>query len=507
MLLAELAATSQQVRATGARSTKIELLAAALARLEPDEVVPAVAMLSGEVRQGRIGVGWAAVREVDVPPATVATLTVKDLDKTLDELVALTGKGSLGARRGRLTALLEQATDAEAELIRRLLLGDLGQGALAGIMTDAVARAAGVPAATIRRAAMLSGDLATVAAVAFADGETGLGAIGLQLLRPVLPMLAATATDVAEALAACGLSSVEWKLDGVRVQVHRAGPEVRIFTRNLNDITDRLDGVAAVVRALPANALVLDAEVIGARLDERPELFQSTMSRVGRHAPEPAAGGDLHAWFFDCLHVDGQDLIDRPLLERVAALERVVGGHRIPATVTDDPAIASTVLDDALAAGHEGVMVKAAGSPYEAGRRGKSWRKVKPVRTLDLVVLAAEWGHGRRQGWLSNLHLGARDPETAGFVMVGKTFKGLTDALLTWQTQRFRELALETRGITLFVRPELVVEIALDGVQVSSRYEGGVALRFARVRRYRPDRSPRDADTIDTVRGLLSGGQ
>jgi DNA ligase-1 len=500
---ADLAATTQDVRATGARSTKIDLLATLLTRLEPDEVVPAVAMLSGELRQGRIGVGWAAVRDVDVAPAPVPALTVADVDRALDEIVALTGKGSLGARRARLVALLEQATAPEADLIRRLLLGEIRQGALAGIMTDAVARAAAVPVRAVRRAAMLNGDLPAVAAVALAHGEAGLHDVGLRLLRPVLPMLASTATGVAEAIATCGLSSVEWKLDGVRVQVHRAGSEVRVFTRNLNDITARLGGIAAVVGALPATSLILDGEVIGARLDERPDLFQSTMSQVGRQALDPAPGVDLQAWFFDCLHADGEDLIDRPLLERMEVLERVVGRRRIPGTVTDDPAVAARVLDDALAAGHEGVLVKTARSPYEAGRRGKSWRKVKPVQTLDLVVLAAEWGHGRRQGWLSNLHLGARDPTTGGFAMVGKTFKGLTDALLDWQTEALQARAVETRGITVFVRPELVVEVAIDGVQVSPRYEGGVALRFARIRRYRSDRSPGEADTIDHVRSLL----
>ena len=327
-------------------------------------------------------------------------------------------------------------------------------------------------------------------------------------------MLASTAADVGDAVAECGMSSVEWKLDGARVQVHRAEDEVRLFTRNLNDITDRLPGVAAIVRSMPATSLILDAEVIGVRVDERPELFQSTMSRFSRQTGEPpdaaeqpvvepAAGTELQAWFFDCLHLDGRDLIDEPLVERLAALERVAGRWRIPGTVTDDPVVGAAVLDEALAAGHEGVMVKAIGSRYEAGRRGKSWRKVKPVRTFDLVVLAAEWGHGRRRGWLSNLHLGARDPRGEGFVMVGKTFKGLTDALLTWQTERLRELAVEERGITVFVRPELVVEIALDGVQVSPRYAGGVALRFARVRRYRPDKEPSEADTIDDVRALL----
>jgi DNA ligase-1 len=345
--------------------------------------------------------------------------------------------------------------------------------------------------------------------VAFAEGAAGLNAIRLQVLRPVLPMLAATAVDVGEAVAACGLSSVEWKLDGARVQIHRRGPDVRIFTRNLNDITDRLVGVATIVRSMPATSLILDAEVIGVRLDERPDVFQSTMSRFSRQvgveqpAVESAPGAELHAWFFDCLHLDGHDLIDEPLVDRLAALERVAGEWRIPATVTDDPVVGATVLEEALAAGHEGVMVKAIGSRYEAGRRGRSWRKVKPVRTFDLVVLAAEWGHGRRRGWLSNLHLGARDPGSDGFVMVGKTFKGLTDALLTWQTEQLRQLAVEERGITVFVRPELVVEIALDGVQVSPRYAGGVALRFARVKRYRPDKSPSEADTIDAVRALL----
>jgi DNA ligase-1 len=330
----------------------------------------------------------------------------------------------------------------------------------------------------VRRAAMLTGDLAAVAAIAFAEGRAGLDAIGLQALRPVLPMLASSATDVSEAIAGCGLASVEWKLDGIRIQVHRVGPDVHIFTRNLNDITERLDRVVEITRALPATALILDGEVIG-------------------------ADGEEHASFFDCLHLDGRDLIDAPLVERLAALERVAGRWRIPATVTDDPHVAAQVLDVALAAGHEGVVVKAATSRYEAGRRGKSWRKVKPVRTLDLVVLGAEWGSGRRRGWLSNLHLGARDPTTGGFLMVGKTFKGLTDTLLTWQTERLQELAVETQGFTVFVRPELVVEIALDGVQLSTRYAGGVGLRFARVRRYRPDKSPLEADTIDALRAML----
>jgi DNA ligase-1 len=326
-------------------------------------------------------------------------------------------------------------------------------------------------------------------------------------------MLASTAPDVADAVGGLGLSSVEWKLDGIRLQVHKRGDDVRIFTRNLNDITDRMPEVVAIVRRLPAEQVVLDGEAVTMTDEARPQPFQDTMSRVGRHrsaGDSPNPGGEPTATvaphFFDCLHLDGEDLLDRPLLERLAALERVAGPWRIPGEVTDDPAAAGAVLRAALAAGHEGVVVKGAQSLYEAGRRGKSWRKVKVARTFDLVVLGAEWGHGRRKGWLSNLHLGARDPQTGEFVMVGKTFKGLTDATLAWQTERFLELETHREGITVFVRPEMVAEIALDGVHTSTRYRGGVALRFARLKTYRSDKDPADADTIDTVRALLGGG-
>jgi DNA ligase-1 len=314
-------------------------------------------------------------------------------------------------------------------------------------------------------------------------------------------MLASTAPDVADAVAGLGLSSVEWKLDGIRLQVHKRGDAVRIFTRNLNDITDRMPEVVAVIQGLPAEQLVLDGEALTMTAEARPQPFQDVMSRVGRRHGEPTTVVAPH--FFDCLHLDGEDLLDRPLLERLAALERVAGPWRIPGVVTDDPAAAEAVLQAALAAGHEGVVVKGAQSLYEAGRRGKSWRKVKVARTFDLVVLGAEWGHGRRKGWLSNLHLGARDPRTGEFVMVGKTFKGLTDATLAWQTERFLELETHREGITVFVRPVVVAEVAIDGVQTSTRYPGGVALRFARLKRYRDDKSPAEADTIDSVRALL----
>ena len=428
-------------------------------------------------------------------------LTVTDLDDTITALQDASGAGSTALRRRLLSGVLDRAAPAESEFVHRLLLGGLRQGALEGVMADAVASAAGVPAATVRRAAMLAGDLPRIACVALAGGEEALAAIGLEVLRPVQPMLASTAASGKDALATLGLASVEWKLDGARIQAHRRGDDVRLFTRNLNDVTARLDHVVAVMRALPVRQVVLDGEVIGIGEDARPDVFQSTMSQFGRH---DGAGAALGVWFFDCLHLDGEDLLDRPLMERSAILERIAGSWRVPALVTDEPARAQAFLDEALASGHEGVMVKGAASPYEAGRRGKAWRKVKPVRTLDLVVLAAEWGHGRRQGWLSNLHLGA-DDTAGGFVMVGKTFKGLTDQLLTWQTEQL--LARETgrQGITVAVRPELVVEIALDGVQRSTRYPGGVALRFARVRRYRDDKDSGNADTIDDVRALLPG--
>jgi DNA ligase-1 len=488
--LADVVATSSLVSATSSRSGKVAALASLLARVPSDEVVAVVAALAGEPRQGKIGVGWATlVAVVDAAePVATPTLTVAELDRVVSELQGLSGTGSGASRVRLLSDLLGRATADEAFFIRRLLLGELRHGALEGVVTDAVARAASVPVATLRRAVMLGGDLARVAAVALSEGEAGLAGIGLQVLRPVLPMLAATAADIGEALA--GPSSVEWKLDGARVQAHRVGDEVRLFTRSLHEVTDRLPGVAALVRAMPATALVLDGEVIG------PEMFQDTMSRFS------GGGADLSVWWFDCLHMDGVDLLDQPLSVRRAALEAQAGARAVPAIVTDDAGEAQRFLDSAVAAGHEGVMVKAVTSRYEAGRRGQAWKKVKPVLTLDLVVLAAEWGHGRRQGWLSNLHLGARRPD-GGFVMLGKTFKGMTDQLLTWQTARLLELATARDGLVVYVRPELVVEVALDGVQASSRYPGGVTLRFARVRRYRDDKSAADADLIDDVRALL----
>jgi DNA ligase-1 len=503
VLLADLVATSAAVSATRSRTTKVQELAALLRRLAPDEVAPAVGFLVGQPRQGRIGIGWRTLAAVAAPPAAVPSLEVLDVDAALGALAATSGAGSVATRQALLADLFGRATEVEADLLRRLLVGELRHGALAGILTDAIAAASGAPLPLVRRAAMLSGDLGSTATTALHAGAAALEEVRLAVLHPVGPMLAATATDVADALARTGPAAVEWKLDGARVQVHRRGSEVKIYTRNLNDVTHRLAGVVDVARAMPAEQVVLDGEVLGVDEDARPQAFQDTMSAFGRDDAE-GAGAGLLVRFFDVLHRDGQDLIDEPLSARHAHLDAIAGPLAVPRVLTADAAEAQAALEVALAEGHEGVMVKALDSTYDAGRRGGSWRKVKPVRTLDLVVLAAEWGHGRRQGWLSNLWLGARDPD-GGFVMVGKTFKGLTDALLAWQTEALLEREVAREGIVLHVRPELVVEVALDGVQTSTRYPGGVALRFARVRGYRPDKGPEDADLIGAVRALRAG--
>ena len=503
MELRELVSTSDAVAATPSRSAKVALLVDLLRRLEPDEVHPAVAMLAGTPRQGRIGVGWRTLQALRVEAADEPGVAVAELDSTLQRLASTAGAGSATERSKLLSGLLARCTADEQRFVRCLLTGELRQGALEGVMADAVAAAAAVPAPAVRRAAMLSGDLPAAAATALTQGEAGLAGVTLRVGRPVLPMLAASSDDVASALSELGTSSVEWKLDGVRVQVHRRDGDVALFSRNLNDVTARMPMVADAMRALPARSFVLDGEAIGLDDEERPGAFADTMSGFGRR--RTPAETTLSVRFFDVLHADGRDLLDRPLSDRLEVLDSLVGRLAVPRVLTDDPGEAERFAASALAAGHEGVMVKAAGSPYEAGRRGRAWRKVKPVRTLDLVVIGVEWGSGRRQGWLSNLHLAARHPDSGELLMVGKTFKGLTDELLAWQTEQLLALRVAEHGHVVEVRPELVVEIALDGVQASTRYPGGVALRFARVRRYRPDKSPADADTIDAVRALGAG--
>jgi DNA ligase-1 len=482
------------VAATASRTAKVARLAAALAGLAPDEIEAGTAFLAGETRQRQTGVGWASVREVP-PPATAPTLTVAEVDEALERIAALAGSGSQAARREALAALFGRATAGEQALLRGLLLGDLRQGALEGAVADAVARAAGVPLAAVRRAAMLHGDLPAVARIALTEGEAGIAGVGLQVGRPVGPMLAGSARDVDEALARVHPAAVDFKLDGARVQLHRDGSDVGIFTRSLDDVTARVPELVAAALALPARSVVLDGEAIALRADGRPHPFQVTASRFGSRGRSDVA---LSGLYFDVLHLDGDDLLDLPLSERSAALSATVpAAQRVPREVAADAAEAAPVLAAALAGGHEGVIVKALDAPYAAGRRGAGWLKVKPVHTLDLVVLAAEWGHGRRTGWLSNLHLGARSD--TGFVMLGKTFKGLTDEMLRWQTAALQDLAVEQTGHVVRVRPELVVEIAFDGVQTSPRYPGGVALRFARVLRHRPDKRAAEADTLDAV--------
>ena len=505
MLLARIAQASADVTATSSRLKKVGVLADCLADATPDEVGIAVSYLSGELPQGTVGIGWAALR--DRPAAAESpTLELLEVDTAVSELQAISGKGSQAARRDGLAGLLSRATEPEQRLLVGLFLGELRQGALEGVMTDAVAKAADVPLADVRRAAMLAGDLRTVAAAAMRGGARGLERFRLTPLRPITPMLAQTADDVASALGRLGRASIEWKLDGARIQAHRSGEEVRIFTRNLADITSRVPEIEAAIRSLDVDAVVLDGEAIALRADGRPEPFQVTMSRFGTRTS--TNGTPLSVFLFDCLHLDGDDLVDAPAAERLAALAAALPDELlVPRVETDDPAVAEEFLDETLARGHEGVMVKSLDAPYEAGRRGAGWLKVKKAHTLDLVVLAAEWGHGRRQGKLSNLHLGARDPEGGAFVMLGKTFKGMTDGMLAWQTEHLLGLQTHTDGHVVHVRPELVVEIAFDGVQASTRYPGGVALRFARVRGYRPDKSPAEADTIDTVRAIHAHAQ
>ncbi len=507
MMLSELVATSEQVGATSSRLAKVEALARLLERAEPDEIAPLTGLLLAAPRQGRLGVGWRGIAALAVEQASDPTLTIGDVDRALDALATASGTGSNAARSGLLRDLAARATADEWDFLARAILGELRMGALSGVLLDAIARASGRAPAAVRRAAMLSGDLGETARLALTGTTEELNAVGLVVGRPVLPMLAATAATPTAALAITGEASVEYKLDGARIQVHRHGDEVGVFTRSLADITHRVPEIVEIVRGLPANDLILDGETLSLDEDGGPRPFQDTMSRFGADVSRQLL---LRPWFFDVLHVDGRDLIDEPLSVRLAELERIAGEWRMPGIVTADADAAERLSREALAAGHEGVVVKATDSPYTAGRRGKSWVKVKPVLTYDLVVLGAEWGSGRRRGWLSNLHLGAYDPsgefgEPGAFVMVGKTFKGLTDELLRWQTETFPAYETHRTGGAVLLRPEIVVEIAIDGVQRSPRYPGGIALRFARVKGYRPDKSAADADTIQTLRALLRG--
>jgi DNA ligase-1 len=503
-LFANLVETSRKVASTPSRLAKVETLAALLRGLAAEEIEIAVAFLCGETRQGRLGIGHATLAKLRQGSASQPALTLAGVDAALVAIARQSGKGASGERSRRLRTLFGHATEAEQEFLARLLTGELRQGALEGVMLDAVARASDVSPADVRRAVMFAGDMRRVAAAVLTGGAQALAEFSLRVLQPVQPMLADSAEDVNQALTQFGLAAFEWKLDGARVQVHKSGAEVRIFTRNLNDVTAAVPEVAEAVAGLAVRDIVLDGESIALQGDGRPQPFQVTMRRFGRRLDVATMRQTLplSVFFFDCLLVDGQVLVDLPARERFAALsDAIPPSLAVPRLVTEQAARARAFYEAALAQGHEGVMAKALDARYEAGSRGAGWLKIKRVHTLDLVVLAAEWGSGRRRGWLSNLHLGARDP-SGGFVMLGKTFKGMTDDLLEWQTRELLAREIGRDAYTVHVRPELVVEIAFNDLQASPHYPGGLALRFARVKKYRPDKRPGDADTIDTVRAI-----
>jgi DNA ligase-1 len=505
MLLSQVVETSRRVAATSRRLEKIELLAGTLRAGCPEEVEVAVAFLSGRTRQGKTGAGYRTLQAASSPPATDAKLELLEVDRRLEAIATVQGRGSETNRIRLLTELLGAATEPEQRFLWGLLLGELRQGALEGLMSEAVARASGVSIEGVRRAAMMAGDLAPVARAALEQGEAGLARFRVQLFRPIQPMLAQPAEDIQSALVELGEAALEFKLDGARVQAHKSGDEVRVFSRGQNDVTAAVPEIVEAVRVLPVRDLILDGEAISLQSDGRPQPFQVTMRRFGRRLDVERIRAQLALtpYWFDLLYLDGGDLLTEPQSRRFAALAGLAPpAALIPSIATADPTQADAFLREAIERGHEGVMAKALDAGYAAGSRGQSWLKVKQARTLDLVILAAEWGHGRRRGWLSNLHLGAGDPARGGFVMLGKTFKGLTDEMLAWQTQELLRLEIGRDEYTVYVEPKLVVEIAFNELQVSPRYPGGLALRFARVKRYRPDKTAEQADTLETVRKL-----
>jgi DNA ligase-1 len=501
-LLAELVRTSAAVAATSSRLEKVRLIAESLRSLAPEEVEVALPWLSGDIRQGKLALGYATLRSAAGHAAALPRLTIMEVDRAFEDLKAVKGKGAANHRAAQLTDLFSNATAQEQDFLLRLIVGELRQGALEGVMLEAVAAAAGLPAAEVRRAATFAGSAAPVARAALSG--KGLREFCIRVMQPVLPMLAQPAEDVADALRQLGTALFEWKLDGARIQVHKSGRTVKIFTRNLNEVTPRVPEVVAALEDI-ASDLILDGEAIALRADRRPHPFQVTMRRFGRKLDIDAMRGELplSVFFFDCLWLGGESLVDRGAGERHDILRKVLPpGLVTPSLITSEAPQAERFYADARAQGHEGLMAKALGAPYESGRRGAGWLKLKSAHTLDLVVIGVEWGSGRRKGWLSNLHLGARDPRSGGFVMLGKTFKGLTDETLEWQTRELLSREVRRDEWTVYVRPELVVEIAFNDVQESSQYPGGMALRFARVKGYRPDKRPEEADTIDAVRAI-----
>jgi DNA ligase-1 len=499
--------TSRRITEVSGRLEKIGLIASLLASVPPDEIEIAVAFLSGSFRQARLGIGYAALQAaLPEKPEESSSLELAQVDAAFEQISQVAaGKGSTGERQRLLHDLLARATHDEQSFLFRLVTGELRQGAVEGLMLEAVARAAKVPAEQVRRARMMAGDLPKVAKAAITGDAAELAGFATQLFRPVHPMLAGSADDESAAIEELGEAALEYKLDGARIQVHKNGDQVAVYSRRLNDVTAAVPELVEVVRELPARELILDGEVIALRPDGTPHPFQITMSRFGRRLDIDRIRKEfpLTPFFFDLLYLDGGPLVDEPARRRLTALiDAVPERMLVPRTLTSSPLDAQAFLQRSLDAGHEGIMAKALDAPYQAGHRGRRWLKVKPANTLDLVVLAAEWGHGRRHGWLSNLHLGARDPVAGGFVMLGKTFKGMTDAMLEWQTKMLLELEVARDGITVYVRPELVVEVAFNEVQASTQYPGGVALRFARIKRYRTDKNASEADTIASVRDI-----
>jgi len=505
-LLAAVVEASARAAGTSGRNAKRDAIAECLRRADADEIEIAVAYLSGEARQGRIGIGYATLAAARGAPAQQPTLTLLDVDDAFGRIAATAGKGSAAERGAQLRALLARATAGEQDFLLRLVVGELRQGALEGVMIDAIAAAAGIAPTQVRRAAMVTGDAGLVARVALTEPPGALARFGIALHRPVQPMLAQPAEDIADAMGRIGTAAIDWKVDGARVQVHKSERGVAVYTRALKDVTASVPEVVEAVQALPARELILDGEAVALAPGGAPLPFQVTMRRFGRKLDVESMRAELPlaVLFFDCLLRDGEPLVDLPSHRRFDALaDAVPPALVVPRLVTADVGAAEDFYAEALARGHEGVMVKALDAPYEAGARGASWLKVKRAHTLDLVVLAAEWGNGRRKGWLSNLHLGARDSE-GGWVMLGKTFKGMTDALLEWQTRELLERERERDSYTVYVRPELVVEIAFNDLQESPHYPGGLALRFARVKGYRHDKRADEADTIETVRALYA---
>jgi DNA ligase-1 len=505
MLLAQVVDTSRRIGATSKRLEKVALLAELLRAAGPDEIEIAVSYLSGTTRQGNIGIGYATLQSAQTAPAAAASLTLTDVDRALGEIAAIRGAGSERQRREAIERMLGQMTEQEQEFIGRLLLGELRQGALAGLMLDGLARATGVPLERIRRAAMMAGGASQIASSLFAEGEAGLARYSIQLFQPVQPMLAQTAEDAGQAIHELGEAALEYKFDGARVQAHKSDDEVKIFSRRLNEVTAAVPEIVEAVRALPAKTLVLDGEVLSLDAEERPQPFQVTMKRFGRKLDVNRMRGELPLtpFWFDLIYLDDASLTDEAQQRRFQALKEIVPESSVvPHVVTGNADEAEDFLHVSLAHGHEGIMAKATEAAYAAGARGQSWLKIKKARTLDLVILAAEWGHGRRTGFLSNLHLGARDTVKGGFAMLGKTFKGMTDEMLAWQTQELLKIEIARDAYTVYVEPKLVVEIAFNEIQVSPRYASGLALRFARVKRYRPDKSPADADTFEAVQKL-----